>query len=72
MTASIRVRKGCTCKLRWFACQCDVVDDVFTAPAGSEWTIEDTTIPSRAFVDYVAHLHPDADLIYVRLPGVNE
>jgi hypothetical protein len=49
-----------------------VVEDVFTAPAGSEWTIEDTTIPSRAFVDYVASIHPDADLIYVRLPGINE
>lgn len=69
--ATIRARTGCVCHRAWFACQCDVSDDVFEAPVGSEWTVEDTPIPSRAFVDYVAGACPGASLIYIRVHGVN-
>jgi len=34
---------------------------------GHPWEIEDTGIPTPAFVAHVAGLHPDCDLIF--LPG---
>lgn len=68
MTTRITARSpGCSCGARrWFNCSCYRESVVYEAK-GHPWEIEDTGIPTPAFVAHVAGLHPDCDLIF--LPG---
>lgn len=66
--ATIRARTNCTCTRAWFDCRCDAEETVYDA-SGHPWTIEDTPIPSPAFVAYVAKMHPGATLVHIQGPA---
>ena len=68
MSATVRARTGCTCSRPWFSCLCPVEETVYEA-SGHPWTIEDTPIPTPAFVAKVARLHPGASLVYIDGPA---
>lgn len=66
-TADIRVRTGCTCSARWFACECnDAQELVYTGPG-----IDQTMAPRPEFVQAAALAHPGAQLVYIHLSHVH-
>lgn len=69
MSAWIKARgPACTCKARdWWLCSCHE-EGVDYEAAGHPWEIEETGIPTPAFVAYVAERHPGWDLIHLPLP----
>lgn len=65
LPATVRALSVCTCRDAWYACRCDTASVTTYTAIGDPWTLDGTSVPSPAFIEYVAKLHPGATLVYV-------